>query len=557
MLKELSVHNFALIDSLNINFEKGLNVLSGETGAGKSIVLDAISLVCGKRANSKWIRKGCESASVSAYFVLSEELKKAIEDLDLIYLDGNELYLDREIASNGKNNCKINFKKVPLNIYQLIGVLLFDIHGQNQEQSILLPGKQLELLNHFLDEDGQVALVEVKRLYLEYEKIAKEIKDLLTEEIDKKEMLDYYSFCLKEIREGELVLGEEEKIKEERNKIANGEKLSKSGRNVQTLLDSSLESYNEALVFLENMSNLDPTLQDLYTQTKEGRYDFENIREIFNKYFSTLDFDERRLDVLESRLSVINRLKKKYGGSVELVLEKQERMEEAINKVENKELVLQQLKKKKEACLLEYQSKADTLSLKRKDASEIVTKLIKERLKDLGIYEESFTIELQKLEEPSLYGQERVEFLFSPNKGEGVGPLRAIASGGEISRIMLAFKNVFAKVDNIPSMVFDEIDTGVGGDALIKVAQSLNVIAQDRQVICVTHAPIIAAFADYHLYIYKEEIHNRTKTMVKSLIEEEKRIEEISRMIGGREKLQFTEIQSKEMLSFALTHKNV
>lgn len=561
MLKELYVRNFALIDNLQLEFASGFNVLTGETGAGKSILLDSIGILCGNRASSELIRRGEEKALVEGMFLLTEELKEKINSLEVLEVEDDELSLSREISASGSNKCRINYRTVPLAAYQKVGSLLFDIHGQNQEQSILKPDKQLELLDKYisLDKDAAELLKQVGCSFGRWKKHRLELDALLAAEGEREDLLGYYQFAIREIDDAALVEDEEERLKEERNKILNSEKLAKKGDLIYGLLggDGVLASMDTVLHSLREMSALDPSLEGLHARMEDSYYTLEELNREFKAYYGTLEYDEERINRIEARLELIFRLERKYGRTIGLILDKRGEMQQALDRSENKDALLSQLEEALEAELMVYQDLAGRLARRREAGARLIETGIREKLAALNIYPDGFRIEFSELEEPSPTGGVNVEFLFSPNVGEGVRPLRKIASGGEVSRVMLAFKGIFAEIDSIPTLIFDEIDSGVGGEALLKVAEALEQIGRKRQVICVTHSAILAAFADQVHSVRKETREGRTSVRIESLGDEEALLEELSRMLGGRENFNVAKDQGKEMILFAKKKKRV
>ncbi len=559
MLKELRIRNFALIEKLNIEFSNGLNVLTGETGAGKSILLDSIGILCGKRANSEFIRRGEDKANVEGYFIIENELKLLLNDLDIIEIEDNEIFMSREISVSGTNKCRINYKTVPLNIYQRIGSFLFDIHGQNQEQSILHNDKQLELVDKFLittNKENQT-LQEVKGIYLEYKSLINKRKELAFNE--KEDMISYYEYAIKEIDEANLSDEEDLKLREDRTRILNSEKLMKKASSIYSQLNENgiVDRLNSVSFTLKEISSLDPTLETLTAKFSDLYYEIDSINDEFKNYYNNLDYDEDRINSIENRIGEINKLKRKYGKTVQEIIEKRNEMEEKIQLFSN----ITQLKIELEADITDkltiYNEKAEILSNLRKEAALQLTVGIKNKLKELNIYENGFDIIFSSREEPGDNGKDLVEFIFSPNIGEGVQPLKKIASGGEISRVMLAIKGVLAEFDIIPSLIFDEIDSGVGGEALLKVAEALEKIGRKRQVICVSHSAIMGAFSDRIIAVSKKQIDGRTLIEAISLDSENEKIEELSRMLGGKDNFNASKAQSKEMILFALSKKKV
>lgn len=559
MLRELIIRNFALIEKLNIEFSNGLNVLTGETGAGKSILLDSIGLLCGRRASSDFIRRGEEKATVEGHFIIQDDLRLLLNKLDIIEIEENEIFMSREISVSGTNKCKINFKTVPLNIYQRIGSFLFDIHGQNQEQSIMSNEKQLELVDRFVKttKKDDCTLEELQSIYQEYKNLLVKRKDLAFNE--KEDMIAYYEYAIKEIDEANLSEEEDLQLKEDRTRIVNSEKLMKKAISIYSQLNENgiVDRLNSISFLFKEISSLDPTLETLTTRFTDLYYEIDSLNEEFKSYYNNLDYDENRINSIENRISEINTLKRKYGKTVQEIINKRNDMKEKIEFFANISQLKLDLEIEISNILEKYTKKAEVLSDLRKKAASKLTTGIKSKLKELNIYENGFDIDFASKEEPGEYGMDMVEFYFSPNIGEGVQPLKKIASGGEISRVMLAIKSVLAEYDIIPSLIFDEIDSGVGGEALLKVAEALEKIGRKRQVICVSHSAIMAAFSDRILAVSKRQIDGRTFIEAKNLDSEAEKIEELSRMLGGKENFNASSMQGKEMILFALSKKKV
>lgn len=559
MLRELIIRNFALIEKLNIEFSNGLNVLTGETGAGKSILLDSIGLLCGRRASSDFIRRGEEKATVEGHFIIQDDLRLLLNKLDIIEIEENEIFMSREISVSGTNKCKINFKTVPLNIYQRIGSFLFDIHGQNQEQSIMSNEKQLELVDRFVKttKKDDCTLEELQSIYQEYKNLLVKRKDLAFNE--KEDMIAYYEYAIKEIDEANLSEEEDLQLKEDRTRIVNSEKLMKKAISIYSQLNENgiVDRLNSISFLFKEISSLDPTLETLTTRFTDLYYEIDSLNEEFKSYYNNLDYDENRINSIENRISEINKLKRKYGKTVQEIINKRNDMKEKIEFFANISQLKLDLEIEISNILEKYTKKAEVLSDLRKKAASKLTTGIKSKLKELNIYENGFDIDFASKEEPGEYGMDMVEFYFSPNIGEGVQPLKKIASGGEISRVMLAIKSVLAEYDIIPSLIFDEIDSGVGGEALLKVAEALEKIGRKRQVICVSHSAIMAAFSDRILAVSKRQIDGRTFIEAKNLDSEAEKIEELSRMLGGKENFNASSMQGKEMILFALSKKKV
>lgn len=559
MLRELIIGNFALIEKLNIEFSNGLNVLTGETGAGKSILLDSIGILCGKRASSEFIRRGEERATVEGHFVINDDLRLLLNNLDLIEIEENEIYMSREISVSGTNKCKINYKTVPLNIYQKIGSYLFDIHGQNQEQSIMSNEKQLELVDKFLKttRKDDFTLEAVKNIYIEYKNLLNRRNELAFSE--KEDMIAYYEYAIKEIDDANLSEEEDLKLKEDRIRIINSEKLMNKAVSIYSQLNENgiVDRLNNVSYIFKEIASLDPSLDSMSSRFTDLYYEIESLNEEFKSYYNNLDYDENRINSIENRIGEINKLKRKYGKTVQEIIDKRNEMEDKIESYKNISQLKIELEIEISNVLEKYKHQAEILSEYRKTAALKLKTGIKDKLKELNIYENGFDIQFSLKDEPGENGMDLVEFYFSPNIGEGVQPLKKIASGGEISRVMLALKSVLAEYDIIPSLIFDEIDSGVGGEALLKVAEALEKIGRKRQVICVTHSAIMAAFSDRILAVTKKQIEGRTLIIAKNLDTEDEKIEELSRMLGGKDNFNASKIQSKEMILFALSKKKV
>ncbi|KAF0091387.1 MAG: DNA replication and repair protein RecN [Fusobacteria bacterium] len=559
MLKELRIRNFALIEQLNIEFSDGLNVLTGETGAGKSILLDSIGILCGKRASSEFIRRGEDRATVEGYFNIENDLRLLLNNLDLIEIEENEIFMSREISVSGANKCKINYKTAPLNVYQKIGSYLFDIHGQNQEQSIMSNDKQLELVDKFLKttKKDNHSLEDVKIIYLEYKSLLNKRKELAFNE--KEDMISYYEFAIKEIDDANLSEEEDLKLREDRTRILNGEKLMKKASSIYSQLNENgiVDRLNSVSFTLKEISSLDPSLDSLTAKFSDLYYEIDSLSNEFKNYYNNLDYDEDRINSIENRIAEVNKLKRKYGKSVLEIIEKRNEMEDKIKKFSNINQLKIDLENEISEKLALYNEKSGILTKLRNEAALQLISGIKNKLKELNIYENGFDINFALREDPGENGLDIVEFYFSPNIGEGIQPLKKIASGGEISRVMLALKGVLAEYDIIPSLIFDEIDSGVGGEALLKVAEALEKIGRKRQVICVSHSAIMGAFADRIIAVSKKEVDSRTFIEAISLDSEIDKIEELSRMLGGKDNFNASKVQSKEMILFALSKKKV
>lgn len=560
MLKELKIDNFALIDNVTVEFDKSFNVLTGETGAGKSLLLDSIGLLCGNRANSDFIRKGQEKALVEGIFELNSEVIARLNSLDYIEIEEASLIMSREISLSGNNKCKINYRTVPLNIYKDFGDVLFEIHAQNQEQSIMLKDKQLNLLDKFITKENMSKdlLAEIKILNERYLELLGEYNELNQQEDYKKDLMEYYRFAVKEIKEAQIKENEDENLKDEKNIVANSEKLVKYSEAASLEFNNKLlDSFNTIIYNLKEIEKIDNNIEDILGKIEDIYYLSEDYFKEFKEYSQNFDFNEGRLNEIEERLNHINKIKSKYGKTLAEVEAKLVEMEEELVRWTNKDMELEKLEEKLKILKAEYLLKAEALFKDRIKGAEKIEEAIKEKLAKLNIYKEGFKIDLRKKGKIDDKGSVEIEFLFSGNKGEDLMPLKKVASGGEVSRIMLAFKEFFAELDFIPTLIFDEIDSGIGGETLLKIAEALEFIGRKKQVICVTHSPIIAAFASQVISIKKVEEKERMIVELSPLLKEEEIIKELSRMLGGDDNFTTAKEQSLEILRFAKNKKKV
>lgn len=563
MLKQLSIYNFALIEKLSMEFDVGLNILTGETGAGKSIIIDAIGILIGGRASSDFIRENSEKAIVEGFFELSSDfLSSILTNLGLSFFEDG-LILTREIARNGKNVCRINGKLVPLNVYHEIGKELIDIHGQNQEQSLLAASKQLLLLDGF---GGQELLKQkeiVAQKYQELEETNKQLAELGDDLGKKDSQLDYLRFQQHEIQRADLKPEEEGDLVKEKGIIANAEKLGSALQQAYSLLYGGNKDFRPAYDLLsmvahelESIKNFDEKLEKIKNRIENILYEVDDLAREINIYQQGVDYDEGRLDEIEQRLNIIRQLQKKYGGNYNNIMDNLRKINEAITRLENCAQQAEALELKKEILSREYLAECQKLRKHRLRAADALKGAIEETLQELDLGSSQFAVEITEAGKLQAAGLDYIEFYFGSNLGEGLKPLAKIASGGEVSRIMLAFKSVLAEADDIPTLIFDEIDTGVGGKAIMDLGNKLAKLGRHHQVICVTHAPQVASFSDVHFYIYKEFVEGRTVTKIKKLDGQE-RVTELARMLGGMEHMESTLLHAQDMLNYAVKEKCV
>ncbi|AEG15484.1 DNA repair protein RecN [Desulfofundulus kuznetsovii DSM 6115] len=541
MLVSLDIQDFGLIDRQTIEFTHGLNVLTGETGAGKSIIVEALQVALGGRAWAEFIRTGKERARVAAVFeihplaVLKEKLKAWGIPLE----EDGMLIMSRELVRSGRNICRLNGQVVALSVYREAGQHLVDIHGQHESQSLFNPDRHRDLLDRF---GGLWSLrQEVAEIYHRWRELTSQLEELRHGARDRLHRLDMLTYQVQEIDRARLLPGEEEALTQERNRLANAEKIAAlAGRCYQALhggeegIPAVMDLLGRACRDLEELSRLDPELLSLASTLESVLYQVEDVARELARYRDGVEFNPGRLQEVEERLSRIRDLKRKYGDSVEEILRYREEAAAELEKLafseENAAALEEEIKLWEER----WQQKALDLSRARREHARKLEEAVARELADLEMGKVEFQVLFEDLTGASAAGRERVEFLISPNPGEPLRPLAKIASGGELSRVMLAMRAILAAVDELPTLVFDEVDAGIGGRTLVAVAEKLADIAGHRQVICVTHAPQIASFARTHFSISKEVRAGQTTTRVRRL-DEEGRLAELARMLGGRE----------------------
>ena len=542
MLKELSIHNIALIDQQSIAFFGGFSVLTGETGAGKSIIIEALNFVLGERASRELVKSGEEKASVEATFALlaGEPVFEVLQEQG-IDCEENELTLYREFSISGKNVCRANGTLINAGALKLIGDALVDIHGQHAHQSLLDEKKHIGLLDRFA---GKEAL-DVKSRVAEAHHRASESRRLLSaaqfNEQERTRRIDLLTYQIKEIDAANLTIGEEEQLEEQRGLLQNAQAVMEGLEGANTALSGdeaenggALASFSVALHMLDSIARLSADYQQLSEKLHALYYDLEDASYTLRDYRTDFSFEPGMLDEIESRLELISTLKRKYGASIEEIVSYRDKSQQELELIDNAEERREQLAADYAAAKREYDGLSAQLSALRQQAAERLSARLLPELSDLGMPHAAFLAKFEPLtgEIPSANGIDDVEFLLSTNRGEPVKPLSKVASGGELSRIMLSFKSVLADLDGIPTMVFDEIDSGISGQIGTAVAVKMRQIAKNHQVLCITHLPQIAAYANQQYLVYKEETGEHTRSNA-VLLTQEQRAKEIARIMGS------------------------
>jgi DNA repair protein RecN (Recombination protein N) len=541
VLVSLDIQDFGLIDRQSIEFTAGLNVLTGETGAGKSIIVEALQVALGGRAWTEFIRTGKEKARITAVFEIQPlaALKEKLGAWGISLEEDGMLVMTRELSRNGRHTCRLNGQLVPLSIFREAGQYLVDIHGQHESQSLFNPDRHRDLLDRFA---GLWPLrQEVAEIYHRWRELSSRLEELRNNTRDRLHRQDLLAYQVQEIDNAHLSAGEEEALLQERTRLANAEKMTVlAGRCYQALhggeegLPAAMDLLGHACRDLEELSRFDPGLTSLSSVLRNVLYQVEDVVRELARYREELEFNPGRLQEVEGRLSRIGELKRKYGNSVEEILRYREQAAAELETLTLAGENMAALEEEVERWAERWQSKAQELSLARREQARLLEEAVMRELADLEMNKVAFQVQFEELKEASAAGRERVEFLISPNPGEPLRPLARIASGGELSRVMLALRAILAGVDELPTLVFDEVDAGIGGRTLVSVAEKLAGLAGHRQVICVTHAPQIASFALTHFSIFKEVLAGKTTTRVKKLDGEE-RLGELARMLGGHE----------------------
>ncbi|AIQ64750.1 DNA recombination protein RecN [Paenibacillus stellifer] len=573
MLETLSIRNLAVVESVDVHFYPGFHVLTGETGAGKSIIIDALGMIAGARGSADSIRYGCEKAEMEALFNLPDDhsVWATLERLGIRAQKEEHLIIRRELNAQGKSTSRVNGQMVNLTMLREIGEQLVNIHGQHEHQNLLRPDRHLSLLDTY----GEAVIGPLKTDYqVKYSKFAaveKELRELQDSSQRAYQMLDLYRFQLEEISAAALKPGEDELLSDERVKLAHSEKMMDSISGAYELLNGrqGLEAIGNVISMLEDVVRFDEkALRPLLEQLQSSYYQLEDASFQLRDYREDIEFNPARLEEVETRLDLINTLRRKYGDSVEQILAHFEQITRETDLLENKDEYLAKLTAKRDGLLSELMASAEHLSAaRRKCASELAFQVERE-LKDLQMERTTLEVKLDYLEDPrgvevdgrrirlTRQGIDNAEFMISPNPGEPLRPLSKIASGGELSRIMLAMKSIFARHEDIPVLIFDEVDTGVSGRAAQSIADKLYKLSSTCQVFSITHLPQVACMADHQYLIRKKVEDGRTMTEVEPL-NEQGRVMEMARMLGGVEITEKTLHHAQEMLGLAEGSKAV
>jgi len=545
----LTLKNFTIIEDLSVGLSSGLNIITGETGAGKSVIVDAINIILGDKASPDNIKSGKEEAHIEALFdiscdeVIQERLKSSGFDIS-----SGELLIKRVIYPNARSRVFINGSLSTLTLLSTITQGLVDIFNQHEHQSLLKEENHLKILDNFGETANEVS--RLREQYQNYLEAKKELDDLIQSQKDRFEKEDYLKYQLSEIDGAELQLGEDEKLEAEKLKLINTERLNSTTQGAYDILyeseSSILGSLQRVSDDLLNSGKIDSTLAEIGQSIEKGRLQIQDAAFSLRDYNSELTHDSGRLDIVEDRIHLIGDLKRKYGESVSQIILKRDEIEKELNNIEHFDERVKSLSSESQMLMDELLSLAGKISKKRKQSSKKLTSVLEKGLNEVGIKGGQFHIEFTD-KEISSNGVDDISFLFSANPDEKPKPLIKVASGGELSRIMLVLKEVIARVEGGSVIIFDEADSGVGGAVAEAVGQKIRKLSQSYQVICITHLPQVAKFADSHLVVSKTHNDNKTQVTIKSL-EGDERVAELARMIGGFNITQKTIDAAYEML---------
>ena len=550
MLLEISIKNFAIIEAISLNFEKGMTVLTGETGAGKSIIIDAMNMMLGARATTDVIRHGAPKAEIEGLFSIeNSHALQVIFDEQGIEL-GDEIIIRREILQNGRSVSRVNGQMVNLSVLRSIGQYLVDIHGQHDQEELMRPQLHIQMLDGFGDAD----FLELKQAYQTnfdaYRKMRKQLLEIKKNQEEHKARIEMLEFQMAEIESAALQPGEDLKLNQERDKLLNHKNIADTLTNAYTMLDneefSSLANVRSAMNDMESLEEYDVEYREISTSLSESYYVLEDVTKRLEDIIESLDFDGNRLMQIESRLDLIHAITRKYGGNVDDVLMYFAKITEEYNLLTGNNLSSEDMEaelKQLEVSLVDLASK---LASARHNLAQQLEIEIQQELKDLYMDKARFQVQFTK-GKFSREGNESVEFYISTNPGEDFKPLVKVASGGELSRLMLAIKSAFSRKEGKTSIVFDEVDTGVSGRVAQAIAQKIHKIGQNGQVLAISHLPQVIAIADYQFFIEKISNDHSTVSTVRLLTVEE-RVEEVAKMLAGENVTEAALSQARELL---------
>lgn len=556
MLLNMHIKNIALIDEIDISFGERLNILTGETGAGKSIIIGSLGICLGGRFPKELLRDDTMDGIVELLFTVDNDyIRKQLADIDIPLNDDNEVLISRRLNSSGRTVNRINDSTVTTSKLKEAAAILIDLHAQHEQQTLLKPLKHLEILDHFGGNEVSKLKAEVASLYKEYSDIKNRLEEGTLDEADKSRQMDFLKYQINEIKSASLKSGEDDELEILYKKAVNSKEILATADEVYRVTgygspESSSEIIGHALGQMRRLAELDSDLSDICGILQEVDGMLNDFNRELSRYMKDMEFDGNEFSELESRLDLINSLKVKYGGSIDAVLNSCVEFETEYEKMVSYDEYIEQLKADYKKITVRLAEKSDELTGLRQEKAAHLCELIRESLAELNFMSVEFEMKFSKLDKFSANGNDEAVFMISTNVGEPVRPLYEVASGGELSRVMLALKSCMAYEDDTPTLVFDEIDVGISGRTAQKVAEKMSIIGRNHQVICITHLPQIAAMADSHYIIEKNVENNKTITSIRQLKTKEE-IDEIARLLGGAVITEATIFSAKEMKGLA------
>lgn len=559
MLLELNIENFAIIDKIRINFTKGLNILTGETGAGKSIIIDAVSLVLGSRADKEYVKAGCEKTTIEALFFIEhiKDIDEILEEYGIQKESDNILLITREIFNTGRSTSRVNGRTVTLSMLNIITSKLIDIHGQHDHQSLLKNDRHSEFIDSLGNEKIIIIKEKVKKEFESLQTLKNKLKNLVHDEMEKERKIDLLKFQLEEIIEARLIEGEEESLISEYNVLSNAEGIIKALSDAVISLDSDyygnksiLDELNNIYAVFSKISKHNNSIISFSNIIESVIYQLQDLTREMRNYKETIEYNPEKLQFLDERLDLINKLKRKYGKTIKDILKYGDEVSKELNILLNCEEEIKEIRERIHNRESNLSVLCQELTSERTCIAKKFEDEITEELSEVNMSKVKFKVKIEKLEHFTDNGIDKIEFLISTNPSEPLKSLSKIVSGGEMSRIMLAIKSILAEVDKISTLIFDEIDTGISGRTAQIVGEKISKISTTHQVICITHLPQIAALADSHYLIDKKIIGNKAITKIVKLNYDE-RIEELSRLLGGVNLTEITKQHAREMIEMS------
>lgn len=561
MLKELSIKNFAIIEELTVAFQDGLTVLTGETGAGKSIIIDAVQLLAGGRGSQEFVRHGAKKAELEGLFTLTSENHPAYEKCEDagIEIEEDLIILRRDLNDNGKSVCRVNGKLVPLSLLREIGATLIDIHGQHETQELMDDRQHIHLLDQFAGEQIEAVKEKYFKQFNDYNTLKKELAAISVNEQQVAQKIDLYQFQMKEIDACQFRENEEEDLIEERRRLMNFNKIFECSNTAhEAILGESkgLDWIGRAMSELEDVATIDTTFKEYSEAVSNAFYNLQEAAFGIKNILDDLEFDPERLNEVEHRLALIQSMKRKYGSTLKEILAYRAKIGEELESLFNRDENIQKNEQQLIELRKKLQSTASKLTAVRKKVGNQLSNAIMQQLRELYMEKAKFSVHFETLPEGQFDhdGVDKIIFYIATNVGEPPKPLTKIASGGELSRIMLALKTIFSTTNGITSIIFDEVDTGVSGRVAQAIADKIAAISVHSQVLCISHLPQVAAMADHHYHIQKQEDTNRTFTSLTEIFGDD-RIDEISRIMSGAEVTELTFRHAKELIEIAEQRK--